>query len=196
MTLEVEEFYRSDGVELARIRAGVHASFPLHTHAEYVVSTNLSGCENICVDGKKLRATERMVTVYNPEAMQSSTFDLNAGDSEFISLYIDSDRLAGIGHANGWLSGASPPELEQGVFSDPGLYRNILAAYHAIRDDSDADFKTAMIELTAVLLARRDHAVDTGRPALGRRELGPVLEYMSRIFPHRSRSITWQRWGT
>ncbi|MFC0399457.1 AraC family ligand binding domain-containing protein [Paraburkholderia rhizosphaerae] len=112
MTPEVNEFYRFDGIELARIRANGHASFPLHTHAEYVVSANLSGCESVCVDGHKLRVTKRMVTVYNPEAMQSSSFDSSAGDSEFISLYIDPDKLVDIGCANGWLSRASPPELE------------------------------------------------------------------------------------
>src|ERR1700753_60361 len=109
MMLAMEEFYRSSGVELARMRASVCAFFPLHTHAEYVVSANLSGCEDISLDGKKLRATERMVTVYNPEAMQSSSFNHDAGDAEFISIYIDCDRLVGIGHENGWLSRSSPP---------------------------------------------------------------------------------------
>ncbi|CAB3752492.1 helix-turn-helix transcriptional regulator [Paraburkholderia humisilvae] len=179
MTPEVNEFYRFDGIELARIRASRHASFPLHTHAEYVVSANLAGCEHVCVDGKKLRVTERRVTVYNPEAMQSSTFDASAGDSEFISLYIDPDKLVRIGRSNGWLSHSLPPALDQGVFSSPNLYQGVLTAYRAAADDSrDADFETAIIELTATLLTHRDRAIDTIRPALSRHELGPVLESM------------------
>jgi AraC-like DNA-binding protein len=180
MTLAMEEFYRSHGVELARVRAGVHASFPLHTHAEYVVSANLSGCENICLDGKELSATEGMVTVYNPEAMQSSSFDSNAGDAEFISVYIDCDRLARIGHENGWLSRSSPPELAQGVISCPSLYRHILAVYRAIRDEGGVEFDAAMIELAPALLMSHGHANDAidVRSALSARELGPALEYM------------------
>jgi AraC-like DNA-binding protein len=180
MTLAMEEFYRSNGIELARMRASVQASFPLHTHAEYVVSANLSGCENICLDGKKLRATERMVTLYNPEAMQSSSFDSNAGDAEFISVYIDCAELVAIGHENGWISRSSPPELKQGVHSCPGLYRHILAAYHALRDDGRVEFDAAMIELAAALLLSHEHASDTDakRSALSARELDPVLECM------------------
>jgi AraC-like DNA-binding protein len=180
MTLALEEFYRSNGVELARMRASVHASFPLHTHAEYVVSANLSGCENICLDGKKLRVTERMVTVYNPQALQSSSFDCDAGDAEFISIYIDCERLVGIGHENGWLSRSSPPVLAQGVLSCPSLYQHILAAFQAIRDDGGAGFEAAMIELVAALLMSDGHAhvADAARPSLLAGELRPVLEYM------------------
>jgi AraC-like DNA-binding protein len=178
MTPEMGEFYRSGGIELARIRASSHASFPLHTHAEYVVSANLSGCEDIVVDGKKWRATESMVTIYNPEAVQSSAFDASGGDAEFVSLYIESDALVGIGQANGWLSNSTPPGLSQGAFTHPALYQRILAAYHAQRDNNEADFETAMIEITAALLTARDHAIDTVRPEPGRRELAPVLEYM------------------
>ncbi|QYD69004.1 AraC family transcriptional regulator [Paraburkholderia edwinii] len=180
MTLAMEEFYRSNGVELARVRAGAHASFPLHTHAEYVVSANLSGCESICLDGKELSATEGMVTVYNPEAMQSSSFDSGAGDAEFISLYIDCAALVGIGHDNGWLSRSSPPQLTQGVFSCPSLHQHILAAYQAMRDNGNVEFEAAMIELAAALLLSDGHVSDAGagRSALSARELGPALEYM------------------
>ncbi|MEX3968715.1 AraC family transcriptional regulator [Paraburkholderia sp. EG286B] len=174
MTPEMGEFYRSGGIELARICASSDASFPPHTHAEYVVSANLSGCEDIYVDGKKLRATEGMVTIYNPEAVQSSAFDSSGVDAEFISLYIESDELVGMGQANGWLSHSTAPELSQGAFTNPALYQLILAAYQAKRDNCEADFETAMIEITAALLTHRDHAID--KP--GRRELAPVIEYM------------------
>jgi AraC-like DNA-binding protein len=180
MTLAMEEFYRSNGVELARVRASVHASFPLHTHAEYVVSANLSGRENILLDGKTLCATERSVTIYNPEAMQSSSFDSGAGDSEFISIYIDCAELVAIGRDNGWLSGSSPPELEQGVLHCPRLYQYILTAYRAIRENGGAEFDAAMVELAARLLLSRGHvnSVDADRFVLSGRELGTVVDYM------------------
>jgi AraC-like DNA-binding protein len=119
-----------------------------------------------------------MVTVYNPEAMQSSTFDPSASSSEFVSIYIDCERLVGIGRENGWLSRASPPELKQGVFSRPNLYRHILAAYQGIRDNCEAECETAVIELTAALLRFRGHPAVPDRSALSVRDLGVVVEYM------------------
>ena len=70
MSLEMGELYRLDSVEVARMRANNKASFASHTHAEYVVSANLRGSERIRIDGKEINASARMVTVYNPEAVQ------------------------------------------------------------------------------------------------------------------------------
>src|ERR1700754_3014633 len=107
MSLEMGELYRLHGVEVARMRANNKASFASHTHAEYVVSANLRGSERIRIDGKEMSATARMVTVYNPEAVQSSTFDADSDDAEFVSLYIDPAEIIRIGQANDWLSRTS-----------------------------------------------------------------------------------------
>lgn len=174
----IEEFYRIEGVEIARLQADGRSSFPRHTHAEYVISANLSGCENIWVDGKALSATGQTVTIYNPNAIQSSTFDARAGDAEFISLYMEPAALIQFGSTNGWLSGASPPDLKQGVFSDGLLYRCILEAYEAIRNRSEGDLEVALTELAHAVLKKEPRVTGSNHTALSEERLQVVTEFM------------------
>ena len=176
--VKIAEFYRNGGVEIARIHARGGASFPRHTHSEYVVSANLSGSEHIWVDGKELQAVGETVTVYNPEAVQASKFLRDAGEAEFISLYIDPVTLAGIGRGNGWLSGSTAPEVTQGVFSRAELYRSILSLYRSVRDEADADFEADLIELTAILISNNCCKVDKDRGAMPEKRLESVIEFM------------------
>lgn len=176
--LKMAEFHRATGVEIARLQAGGKSSFPRHTHAEYVISANLSGCENIWVDGKAFSAHKQSVTIYNPNAIQSSTFDSRAGDAEFISLYVQPTTLLGIGEANGWLPGASPPDLKQGVFSDGMLYRCVLDAYVAIRNRSEGELEAALTELAYATLESEPRVVGSAPGVLGGQRLQAVIDFM------------------
>ena len=176
--LKMAEFYRNRGIEIARIRAQGNASFPRHTHAEYVVSANLSGSEQIWVDGKDFHAVGGTVTVYNPEAVQASKFDLDAGGTEFISLYIDPVTLAGIGKHNAWLSRSTAPEVSQGVFASTAFYRSILDVYRSVLDDSDADFEAALIELAAMLVSNSGCGLERDQRSLSKERFETVIEFM------------------
>lgn len=178
MALEIGEFYRRDGIEIARMRADCAASFPPHTHAEYVVSANLAGYEDIRLDGKRFGALPRTVTIYNPEAVQSSTFARGKRSAEFISLYINPNELVRIAQHNGWLSRTVAPELTQGVFASPALYLPILATYRAARAQHGFDFESALVELTAALFRHSERGTDSGRHTLTDRCFKPVLELM------------------
>ena len=176
--LRMAELYRTAGVEIARLQAGGKSSFPRHTHAEYVISANLSGCENIWVDGKTFSALGQTATIYNPNAVQSSTFDSRAGDAEFISLYMEPTTLLQIGEANGWLPNSSPPDLKQGVFSDRMLYRSVLDAYDAIRNHSEGDLEAALTDLAHAALEKEAWVTGADKNVLGRNRLQIVIDFM------------------
>jgi AraC-like DNA-binding protein len=176
--LKMTEFYRNQGVEIAKIHACGSASFPRHTHAEYVISANLSGSEQIWVDGKDFHAIGESVTVYNPHAVQASTFKHLAGEAEFISLYVEPATLAELGKDNAWLSRSIAPEVGQGVFANTDLYRSILELYRSARDGSGADFDAALIELVAALLANSYYVVDPGQKSLSAERFEEIIEFM------------------
>ena len=176
--LKMTEFYRGLGVEIAKMHARGGASFPRHTHAEYVVSANLSGVEQIWVDGKNFNAIAETVTVYNPHAVQASTFKHLAGEAEFISLYIEPAILAEIGKENAWLSRSIAPEVGQGVFTNTELYRLILELYRSASDGSDADFDTTLIELAAALLSNSFYDIRPGKKPLDAERFDAVIEFM------------------
>jgi AraC-like DNA-binding protein len=176
--LEIDEFFRVPGVEVAKLKADGNSSFPRHTHAEYVISANLSGCENIWVDGKSLSASGQSATVYNPNAIQSSSFDSRAGDAKFISLYIEPTTLMNIAEENGWLPNSSPPDLRQGVFADGVLYRSIVDTYEAIQSDSEGDLDAALTDLVHVVLGRGTRNDETSRSVLSKHRLRMVIDFM------------------
>lgn len=176
--LKMAELYRAKGVEIARLQADGKSSFPRHTHAEYVISANLAGCENIWVDGKSFSAVGKTVTIYNPHAIQSSTFDSRAGAAEFISLYVEPMTLIQIGETTGLLPAASPPELKQGVFSDELLYRSVLDVYAASRSSGDDDLEVALAELALTVLGRGPGVSDSEQAVLSEKRLQMVIEFM------------------
>ncbi|HEY3597274.1 MAG TPA: AraC family transcriptional regulator [Paraburkholderia sp.] len=176
--LKMAEFYRARGIEVARMRAVNGASFPRHTHDEYVVSANLSGSERIWLDGKDLHAAAQTVTVYNPQAVQASTFGHSADHAEFVSLYVDPAAFVEIGRDNAWMSRSVAPEVAQGVFASSELFRVVLDLYRSAGDESEADFEAATIELAASLLANGGFVMEPGEKSLGVTRLRAVMEYM------------------
>ncbi|WP_170043846.1 AraC family transcriptional regulator [Paraburkholderia acidicola] len=172
------EFYRVHGVEIGRVCAQDGASYPRHTHAEYVVSANLSGSEKIWVDGRNFDATSETVTVYNPHAVQSSTFNHREGGTDFISLYIEPSIIASIAMENSWLSRPTGPDFRQGVFNNNELYRSVLALYRTARDESDTDFEAALIGLVAALLMNGHRTIDMEKKYPDSERLKTVVEFM------------------
>lgn len=175
--IEMAELYRVEGMEVARLQAQAAARFPRHTHAEYVVGANLSGSEQIWVDGREFTANAHSVTVYNPEAVQASTFDTTTGSADFVSLYIEPQRLATVAAENGWRTRAVAPELNQGAFSNAAVLQAILACYRAARQPLEGDVETAMLELTAALLAN-GATCPAATTSSDTQMLGRVLDYL------------------
>lgn len=176
--IKMAELYRAGGIEVARLQANEDACFPRHTHAEYVISANVSGCEHIWLDGKEFTALGRTVSAYNPNAVQSSSFDQRAGCAEFISLYIEPNALSDVARENGWLSSATAPELAQGVFNCDELYELILDFYRAIQQTNNVAADAAFVELSATLLESSGHRIDSPNQSHDTRALSAALEYM------------------
>ncbi|WP_322042290.1 AraC family transcriptional regulator [Paraburkholderia sp. J67] len=185
--LNTTEFYRNGPLEVARILATGAAEFPRHTHAEYVISATLSGSEDVWLDGKTFSSPAGTATVYNPFAIQASEFDPSTGDCEFVSLYLEPQRLADIASENGWTSRAFAQEISQGVFADATLHRRIVELYLAARTlntnphakPDTLEYDIALTELAAALLSngstRALHA-DTDR--LSAHRLDSVQAFM------------------
>ena len=119
MNLITEDWHAGAVVEACWVRAEA-ASFPRHTHDEYVLGTNLTGVEHIWLDGRALEAPAGAITLYNPQAMQASQFSPQG--VEYISLHLAPEAVEQVVRDNN-LAGSS---FEQGVFHHAGLQRAIL----------------------------------------------------------------------
>lgn len=192
MMIEMAELYRIDGMEVARLQAQTAASFPRHTHAEYVIGVNLAGCEQIWLDGREFTAQAHSVTIYNPEAVQSSIFfDTAAGGADFVSVYIEPQRLAQAVAENGWRSRAIAPEIAQGVFEDAQLRQAILQLYRAARNPQQHDLDTAWVTLSAALLGNGGaEAVSAVHPL----DTGMLLRVLELMRAHLDQPIAWSNW--
>ncbi len=119
MNLITEDWHAGAVVEASWVRAEA-ASFPRHTHDEYVLGTNLTGVEHIWLDGLALEAPAGAITLYNPQAMQASQFSPQG--VEYISLHLAPHAIEQVVRDNN-LAGST---FEQGVFHHVGLHRAIL----------------------------------------------------------------------
>ncbi|WAH60031.1 AraC family transcriptional regulator [Pseudomonas silvicola] len=119
MHLITEDWHAGAVVEASWVRADA-ASFPRHTHDEYVLGTNLVGVERIWLDGHELEAPAGTVTLYNPQAVQASQF--SPSGVEYISLHLAPQAIQQVVDDNN-LPGST---FEQGVFQHPGLAAAIL----------------------------------------------------------------------
>jgi AraC-like DNA-binding protein len=185
--LKTTEFYRTGALEVARIRATGTEEFARHTHAEYVISATLSGNEDVWLDGRTFSSPAGTATVYNPFAIQASAFNPSAGDTEFVSLYLEPQLLAEIAGANGLASRASAQEISQGVFADASLHQRIVNLYLATRSlnadrHAQADtleYDTALTELAAALLTNgHTHAPHARSKRLSAQRLSGVQTFM------------------
>lgn len=111
-------------LELSWVHAQGSASFARHTHDEYVLGANLRGAEQIWLDGRELAVPARRVTLYNPLAVQASTFGPDG--VEYISLHLATDTLRQVIGDNNLRSTDQPPAFEQGILEHPGLFAALL----------------------------------------------------------------------
>lgn len=128
MTIGIEDFYVGHNVECSRVLAA-NASYPKHTHEEYIISANLKGTEKICVDKQTHIVRAGYVTVYNPMAIQSSDFCHEGVD--FISLHVNPDSLRRVVKENNLSSSYIYPMLRQGAFNNEILFKAIIEFYMA-----------------------------------------------------------------
>ncbi|KPA92064.1 helix-turn-helix transcriptional regulator [Pseudomonas asplenii] len=119
MPLVTDDWQAGTLIEASWVRADA-ASFPRHTHDEYVLGTNLKGTEHIWLDGRTLTARPGEITLYNPLAMQASEFCPTG--VEYVSLHLDPEGIARVVRDNNLASST----FEQGVFSHPGLHQALL----------------------------------------------------------------------
>ncbi|MGG5288609.1 helix-turn-helix domain-containing protein [Pseudomonas shirazensis] len=124
MPLTSETLPASPHFELSWVRAQSAASFPRHTHDEYVIGANLNGQERIWLDGRELEVAPGQVTLYNPLAVQGSEFA--ATGVEYISLHLAPAAITQTISANNLRSTATAPRLEQGVLQRPQLFAALL----------------------------------------------------------------------
>lgn len=149
---------RRPGFEAGIVEAtSAAASFPKHTHDEFVISANIDGAERIWLDGRTLEAEPGDVTAYNPGALQASHGVTRAGTRwRFVSLYAEPGFVAQA------LGLQAPPSLGIPVLRDTSLMRHFtdLARIIAVPDGVDA----GMAEETAVAIL----AATVGKALSGR----------------------------
>jgi AraC-like DNA-binding protein len=150
---ELQELYRCGGLELAYIGAGEGDAFPKHTHGEYVISAMLSGHEQVWLDGRRFTVTAGDFTVYNPEAVQASEFDPSTGGAEFVSLYLEPERLLRFAEENGWAGGHAAPEIGLPLIDDPALFGTLCAMGTAARHGDEEEIASLSQELMGRLLS-------------------------------------------
>ncbi|WP_426818182.1 helix-turn-helix domain-containing protein [Winslowiella sp. 2C04] len=122
MSLQSSEWFSHKGLECSRVKAANDA-FPRHLHDEYVISANLSGSEEIWLDGKTATVRAGDVTVYNPAAVQASKFGHDS--VEFVSIHLPQSLLSTIVSQQNLRSSNAAPVLYDGVLNNPELHQAI-----------------------------------------------------------------------
>lgn len=123
MALITEHLQRVGLIEASWVRANA-ASFPRHTHDEYVLSANLQGHEQIWLDGHYHDVPPGAVTLYNPLAVQGSAFGPQG--VEYISLHLSPDALREVVAEQNLDNSSGHPVFTQGVLHSPALLKAIV----------------------------------------------------------------------
>ncbi|MFQ6572620.1 helix-turn-helix domain-containing protein [Pseudomonas sp. UM16] len=160
MALIAEPLHRCGLVESSWVRASA-ASFARHTHDELVLGANLCGHERIWLDGNELEVPPGAVTLYNPLAVQGSTFGPQG--VEYISLHLDVSALQRFIGDNNLGPTQGCPTFEQGVLQQPALYRSIVGFATASTEDEQ---EAALLQLLAELFAQAPAANGEQVPAI------------------------------
>ncbi|MDH0300438.1 MULTISPECIES: AraC family transcriptional regulator [unclassified Pseudomonas] len=146
MPLTCSALHACTELELSWVRAGGGASFARHTHDEYVLGANLRGHEQIWLDGRELDVPVRQVTLYNPLAVQGSTFGPDG--VEYVSLHLSTDALRQVIRDNNLRSTDQPPVFQQGILEHPALF----TALTDLAQSAEAEREQALLSLFAQLL--------------------------------------------
>lgn len=142
MTLSSSDWYSHNGIECSRVntRGG---RFPRHLHDEYVICANLSGREEIWLDGKIADVFAGQVTLYNPASIQASVFSQQV---EFVSIHLPQSTLTDL------LGTAQAPVLREGVLTDRRLFDAICRVDAAARGGDEALLEQQLLWLCGELL--------------------------------------------
>lgn len=162
MALSVVDWNTRNNIECAHLTA-CNAAFPLHTHEEYVISANLSGVEQLTLNGQTLPVLAGDITIYNPETLQASRF----GDTpvEFFSVHLPAGIFAD-------LTDRVLPILHEGVMRDPQLFTAICDYVRSPAEDRIQ--QQNLLWLTHCLLKHGCDSEIAAAPAA----VGRALEYM------------------
>ncbi|NBA97927.1 AraC family transcriptional regulator [Pseudomonas sp. R5(2019)] len=147
----ITEHLRTCGlVESAWVNASA-ASFPRHTHDDYVLSANLRGVEQIWLDGVSSEVHAGSVTLYNPLAVQGSEFGPQG--VEYISLHLDPEAVRRVIVDNHLEGPQDCPTFAQGVLQQPALFQAIVD-FASVAPQQLAEQDEAFIALLCQLLER------------------------------------------
>ncbi|WP_058960273.1 helix-turn-helix transcriptional regulator [Type-E symbiont of Plautia stali] len=143
MSLSSSEWFSRNGIECSRVNA-IGSRFPRHLHDEYVICANLSGREEIWLDGKVSDVFAGQVTIYNPVAVQSSLFSNDP--VSFISIHLPQAVLTER------FGTTATPALREGVFNDERLFQAIHAFDRAARAADELMLEQQLLWLCGELL--------------------------------------------
>lgn len=150
MALITEHLHACGLVESSWVKACA-ASFPKHTHDEYVLGVNLVGTERVWLDGKVMDAPPGSVTLYNPLAVQGSEFGPEG--VEYISLHLDPHAISQVIVDNHIDHPQACPTFEQGVLQNPALFQAVVD-FARVAPEQAAEQEEAFIGLLCQLLER------------------------------------------
>lgn len=162
MTPSAEPLHACQTLEVSWVRAPGDASFPRHTHEEYVLGANLSGHERIWLGGRELQVLPGQVTLYNPLAVQASCFGPEG--VEYIGLHLVPDALSRVIAENNLSSTDQPPSFEQGTLHRPALF----GALFELARSPTHEQEQARLLLYAQLLEQPETTPGEQTPALTR----------------------------
>lgn len=184
-------------------------TFAPHSHDEYVLSCNISGNENLILDGKPLEAAQNFTTLYNPGQVQSGD-----GTDCLVSIYLDPDFFEKELLANQNISFDAPivndgallnqftemismvfrncsqSELEEKLFTVIGCVSDRYTAMPCEKFPRNDDFRIQTVK--DLLLSRLDETTSLDDIA---REVGLNKLALLRMFTRATGvpPITWQR---
>ncbi|ORM72204.1 AraC family transcriptional regulator [Pantoea rwandensis] len=143
MSLSSSDWFSHNGIECSRVNAS-GSRFPRHLHDEYVICANLSGREEIWLDGKVSDVFAGQVTLYNPTSIQSSHFSHQA--VSFVSIHLPQSTLTQL------LGGTQAPALREGVFNDIRLFKAICRFDEVAREAGETLLEQQLLWLCGELL--------------------------------------------
>lgn len=170
MTLQSSEWFSRNGIECSRVKA-CDASFPKHSHDEYVISANLSGVEEIWLSGKVSQVKGGQITVYNPGTIQASSF--GPENVEFISVHLSQSVLKKVVDEGHLLSQHESPVLYEGVIDNPLLFNAICRYAASAYDDDSVTQEQELLRLCGELIDSPVLIEGNEERAFGR-----VIEYL------------------
>ncbi|KHO16419.1 MULTISPECIES: helix-turn-helix domain-containing protein [Acinetobacter] len=141
------EWFSINQIECSRTIA-CNDAYPRHVHDEYVISANISGIEEIWLNGKQDSVKAKQVTIYNPTSIQSSRFSNN--QVEFFSIHLPQCALRAFVSENNIYSSNTAPVLKEGIIKNTELFNAIISFNQ--KDDSPFNKEQQLLLLLGQLV--------------------------------------------